>query len=549
MSMTAAGTALAYLRFVRALPNYFSSRITIEQATETVQQRLQQREAHFLDLMEQRIFGNPRSPYLPLLRLAHCELGDLRDMVRQRGLEATLLALREAGVYLTFQEFKGREPVVRHGQVFTVKDRDFDNPFFDAYFQAQTGGSTGIASKVPVSQNHLIASAPAEMLLRDTHGVLDVPMALWLPILPAGAGISTVLMSAYFRRPPERWFSPGTTRERRLSLGYRLATQALIRFVRRLGVTAPQPEWVPLDQAITVARWAAETVRERGACVVRTFVSMALRVALAAQEEGLDLSGATLIGGGEPPTEAKVRGIERSGARWVPLYAMTEVGKVGLACAHPVDGSDVHVLDDAVGLIQYPRVLPGPEITVNALYLTTLLPTATKTMLNVESDDFGILEERRCGCPLEALGYARHLRRIRSFRKLTAEGMTVDGTTLVQVLEEALPARFGGTALDYQLLEEEDEAGFTRLHLVVSPKVRIDDEEALLAMVQDAIRQSGPGESLSESIWHQAQTLRVRRTEPVWSARGKFMPLVRHSTISGSVAAPTKEEPQTDRRS
>jgi hypothetical protein len=527
---------LAYLRFVRALPSYFSSVITLEQARHIVQQRLERREANFVELMEHRIFGNPRSPYLPLLNLARCELGDVRNMVQQRGMEATLLALREAGVYLTFQEFKGREPVVRHGKVFTVKDRDFDNPFFDAYFQAQTGGSTGIASRVPVSQNHLIAGAPAEMLLRDAHGLLDAPMALWLPVLPAGSGISTLLMSAYFQRPPLRWFSPGTTRDRRLSLAYRLATHALIRFVRSLGVTAPQPEWVPLNQAATVARWAAEAVRSHGACVVRTFVSLALRVAIAAQEHGLDLSGATLIGGGEPATEAKVRGIERSGARWVPLYAMTEIGKVGLACARPVDGSDVHLLKDAVGLIQYPRVLPGPEVTVNAFYFTTLLPTATKTMLNVESDDFGVVEERRCGCPLEALGYGEHLRHIRSFRKLTAEGMTVDGTTLVHVLEEALPARFGGTALDYQLVEEEDEQGFTRLNLVAAPRVQIEDEGALLEVVQEAIRQSGPGENLSESIWHQARTLRVKRAEPIWSERGKFMPLVRHRVAEGSVS-------------
>jgi hypothetical protein len=174
-------------------------------------------------------------------------------------------------------------------------------------------------------------------------------------------------------------------------------------------------------------------------------------------------------------------------------------------------------------------------VTVNALCFTTLLPTATKTMLNIESDDFGIVEERHCGCPLDSLGYSLHLRGIRSFRKLTAEGMTVDGTTLVHVLEEALPARFGGTPLDYQLLEEEDEQGFTRLNLVVAPHIQIEDEGELLELVQEAIRRSGPGESLSESVWHQARTLRVVRAEPLWSPRGKLMPLVRHRVSAGSV--------------
>ena len=43
-------------------------------------------------------------------------------------------------------------------------------------------------------------------------------------------------------------------------------------------------------------------------------------------------------------------------------------------------------------------------------------------------------------------------------------------------MERVLPARFGGSPLDYQLMEEEDERGFTRLSLLVSPKLRIADE-------------------------------------------------------------------------
>ena len=54
---------------------------------------------------------------------------------------------------------------------------------------------------------------------------------------------------------------------------------------------------------------------------------------------------------------------------------------------------------------------------------------------------------------------------------MTGEGMTLIGTDMVRILEEDLPRRFGGSPLDYQLMEEEDERGFTRLSLVVSPDV------------------------------------------------------------------------------
>ena len=57
-------------------------------------------------LVEKGVFGYPRSPYLPLLKLARCELGDIESMVRSRGLEHTLHTLRNAGVYFTFEEFE-----------------------------------------------------------------------------------------------------------------------------------------------------------------------------------------------------------------------------------------------------------------------------------------------------------------------------------------------------------------------------------------------------------------------------------------------------------
>ena len=86
-----------------------------------MRRRLAEREANFLRLVELGIFGNPRSPYLSLLKLAQVEMANIQQMVRTKGLETTLGALREAWVYVTFEEFEGREPIVRHGQVIPVQ--------------------------------------------------------------------------------------------------------------------------------------------------------------------------------------------------------------------------------------------------------------------------------------------------------------------------------------------------------------------------------------------------------------------------------------------
>jgi hypothetical protein len=248
-------------------------------------------------------------------------------------------------------------------------------------------------------------------------------------------------------------------------------------------------------------------------------------VCIAAREAGLDLTGATLMGGGEPPTPAKVREITGSGARWVPTYVSAETGPIGYGCARPADGNDVHFLKDVLALIQHPRPVIGSDVTVDAFYFTTLLPTAPKLMLNVANDDYGVIDRRSCGCPLESCGYTEHLRDIHSYSKLTGEGMTLIGSDMLHILQEVLPARFGGSSLDYQLIEEEDEQGFTRLSLIVSPKIHIDDDQQVIETVFEALRRGTSVADLARAQWSQAGTLRVKRMEPISTARGKLMPL------------------------
>jgi len=514
-----------YGRFAWGLRGFLKHTLTLEEAKAIIKRRMEEREPNFLRLVRKGIFGYPKSPYLPLLKLAQCEMGDLENMLKIKGLEGTLHALREAGVYITFEEFKGRQPIVRNGKVIPVKAHDFDNPYLSHYYRGETGGTTGAGTRVDMDLDHIDAQTYFQMVAMDAHGLIGLPAVIWWGTLPDTTGLLSILLRARYRYFPQKWFFPVTRKDFRPSLKNRLATHFIIIMGRWFGASIPWPEPVPLDQALIVAKWISDTLKEHGQCLLSTHISMLMRVSLAAQEEGLDLTGATFMGGGEPPTPAKVREITRSGAHYIPVYFFAEVGAVGYGCVKPVDINDLHFFKDGLALIQYPHQVPNSEITVEAFNFTTLLPTAPKVILNVEIDDYGVIETRSCGCPLERFGYTEHLRQIYSFSKLTGEGVTLVGSEMIHILEEVLPARFGGNPLDYQLLEEEDEKGFTRLSIVVNPKIEIKDEKEVIEVVLEALRRGSVAADLARAVWNQANTLKVKRREPIWTTRGKLMPL------------------------
>jgi hypothetical protein len=510
--------------FLAGLPAFVRQRMTETRAREIVQRRLREREQNFLNSLELFVYGNPRSPYRGLLEAAQCTFGDVRSMLAADGLDATLRALRAADVYVAFDEFKGLRPIVRGGRVIDARPEDFDNPNVSRYHTVTTGGSTGRARNVLLDLEHLNARLPMHLLGDLFHGTHGLPTALWFEI-PPGSGLGSILQRAPTGSIPERWFSPirgiGDGAGRRA----RLATVATLAVARAAGARLPWPEYLPLERADVIARWAESALRRRGACVVRAHVSKSLRVCLAAKESGIDLTGAIVTGGGEPPTRAKVAQIESTGATFRSGYHFTEVGTVGLSCTTAADPNDQHFFLDHLALIQAPREVAGFDVSVPSFHFTTLLPSAPKIMLNVESDDFGVVATRECGCPFGDLGFTTHIRDIRSFRKLTGEGVTLVGSHVESILEEDLPAKFGGSPLDYQLIEEEDERGFTRLTILVNPAVALPDEGAVVAEMLAALRRRGGAAELSRELWAQASAFRVRREAPRLTSRGKMLPL------------------------
>ena len=483
------------------------------------------REENFIRIVERGVFQYAQSPYRQLFKIAGCELADLRNLVTNEGLEAALKTIREAGVYISFEEFKGRAPIVRNGVELPASSRAFDNPYLSRYYTSSTSGSTGAGTRVETDLDHLAAQAPHMMITRHLHGVLDSPTAIWRGILPDGSGLNNMLRAARFGRVPTKWFSPFTKTAIKPALKYRLASYGSVIIARSVGVPMPWPEPLGVDDAILIARWAVENIKAHGSCLIGAPVSRALRVCVRAQEQGYDLSGAVFMIAGEPATPAKTRGITRTGARYFTTYGLAEAGRMGMGCGNPLDSNDVHLLTDAFALIQHPRRLEPWNLEVPAFNVTSLLPSTPRIMVNVEIDDYGVVEERSCGCELEGLGYSNHIREIHSFRKLTGEGVTLVGSEMVRILEEVLPERFGGSALDYQLVEEEDQLGFTRLTLVISPTLSIPSEDSVIEVVLESLRESSAGADAARAIWGPAKTLRIRRAVPSLTARGKLLPL------------------------
>jgi hypothetical protein len=300
---------------------------------------------------------------------------------------------------------------------------------------------------------------------------------------------------------------------------YWLGARALRAVAVASGVPLPRPEHVPLDDPLPIARWLAGTLASGRTPHVRTFASSAVLVAQAAVAAGIDLTGARFTAGGEPTTAVRLAAIRESGAEALPRFGTTETDIFAFACRAPEAADDMHLLEDRHAVVQSRGCGALPP---RALLVSSLLDTAPVLLLNVSLGDEAELVERRCGCPLEALGYGRHIHTARSFEKLTAGGSALLDVDLVRVLEGTLPARFGGLPTDYQLVEDETDGGRPRLRLLVHPVIGELDEDALLEAFLEAVGDRGSGGSMAALQLRDGGILRVDRSAPIQTANGKI---------------------------
>jgi hypothetical protein len=515
----------AFRRYASGLPRFLEEPLSAERCLDGIGERLDAREDNFADLLARGVYGRPQSPFRALLAHAGAELGDVLGLVRSEGVEATLAHLYDEGVYVTYEEFKGLRPIERPGLSLSVTPTDFDNPLsLPAYTPANTG-SSGVKRRVRLDFDVLALTAGYDSFVLDLLEVRERPSGIWLPVPPSLIGLANVLRAAKLGRTVERWFSQNPLDPRAGSLKDYLLTKYTVRACRRYGVAFPAPEHVPFADAHKIAEWLAEKVR-RGtpALCPAGPPSAGVRICLAARDRGLDISGTVFRFTGEPYTEGKARVIEEAGCRAASIYSAVELSVIGIGCPAPEYPDEVHLASDRLAVLQRSRSVGSNGASVGALLFTTLHPGSSKLMLNVEMDDYAVLTKRDCGCPAQQLGLDQHLHTIRSHAKLTSDGTTFLGGALHTLVEETLPAAFGGAPTDYQLVEEEQD-GLPRIAIVVSPRVGEVDEHALIATVLEAVREGPAYHRMMAGFWRDGDTLRVARREPHATHSAKILPL------------------------
>lgn len=515
------GNLISGARVGADLAGFLRHTMTREQAVELVRRQLARRDVLFLESLERSVFRNPRSPYLRLLNAAGLGLEDVRRLVLQQGLEGALGRLQERGVYLSYEEFKGRREVVRDGLRFQCQERDFDNPSGRPQITASTGGTTGQRVAIATDLRYWEYLSTRKALLYRAYGFERPPVALYVPGLPDLLGLRDMLYETKLGLPPtQRWFSPIAPGSSSIPGIGRAGMTGLRAMGWLLGHRFPAAEHVPLEKADVIARWFSEAIAAGGGTAyLRGRVSLGLEVAGAATRAGIDLTGGFFHVDGEAITPARHAAFEATGARVIPGYGVAEMGgPVAYGCARPEHVDDVHLFTDLFALVLRERVQEG--VPVASFLFTSLHPVAPKVLLNVEVDDTGVVEQRPCGCFMGEVGLMTHLHDIRSFSKVTAHGMNVLNVDLVRVLEEVLPGRFGGSPVDYQFLEEEN--GLT---LLIDPRVGDVDEVEVISALLAELRKGRPAYQLTADLWQRAEAIRVERRAPVLTWRGKVLPL------------------------
>jgi hypothetical protein len=510
-------------RFVLRLSGYLRYRLSAAEALAIVRARLAGRADDFLALAREAIYAQPSSPYRRLLAHAGCAYGDLETLVRQDGLEGALLALYRQGVFLRVAEQKGQQPVVRGSLSFSIEPGQLSNPLASADVLRDRSGSRGARAPVPINLDSIRDRAADLALALHARGGADWEYALWG--VPGSSVMLQVLEQTPFSRPPSEWFSQVDPAASSLHPRYRWSArlQHLIGLLN--GLRLPRPRYVSLEDPRPILEWMRATIRAGRTPHLQTFASSAVRLCQAALTADINLRGVQLTVTGEPITARRMATIRQAGATALPRAGSTEAGLLGMGCLAPETVDELHALSDLNTTIQ-----PGPDgpaegLPPTALLLTSIRRSARLILLNASLGDQAQLGPRRCGCPLEAVGWTNHLQRLRSFEKLNAGGISLLDCDVIRVLEEALPARFGGGATDYQLIERESESGQADICLLAHPRLGPLDETALRDAFLDAVGGGSGVERVMALQWRDAGLPRLLREPPHPNAVGKILHL------------------------
>jgi hypothetical protein len=503
------GDVFAATRLLLRLPRFLRRPIHGVEARRTLADRLARREADFLDLMRQAVYEHPHSPYLPLLRAAGCEHGDLTRLVTDNGLDGALRAIARRGVYLTLDELRGRQPVKRGAIEMRVDAGRLANPLTASHVPIRSSGSRGGSAGLGLSLDYVRDVAVNYGLAIDARGGAGWQHGIWG--VPGGAAINQVLRFVAFGAVPVRWFLQIDADRARLPARYAWSNRAVVWAGRLARVPVPAPIHASAEDPAPIIEWLAGVLRAGKVPHLFAFPTAAVRLCQAARQAGVDLHGAQLTIGGEPITATRMSEIARAGATPVAHYGSIETSTIGYGCLAPAFPDELHLFHDLTAVVQTEGV---SGVRAETLLMTSLRAAAPLILLNASIGDQAVLGPRPCGCPLEALGWTTHLHTVGSDQKLTTGGMAFLSADLLRVLEDVLPARLGGGPVDYQLLEEETPDGRPRLRLLIHPRVGPLDPAVVADVFFTSIGGGAGATRVMSLTWQDGDLLQIERRPP-----------------------------------
>jgi hypothetical protein len=511
------------LWFISELPFFLRHPLPPDRPPVILSQRLCERGARFMALLDRILSPSSNSPYKKLFEWAGAARGDIRKILSLEGVEGVLGLLLKEGIYLTTQEFKGYCPVRRGNLQMSVEPAMFMNPMGLSRFNIQTSGTRGRRTFVPVTFEYIRSRSANAYCDLKARGGLSWVHGLWG--VPGSSAIVYLLEMAGLGCRPVRWFSQISPGSSGLHPRYRWSNRALRALSLMAGVPLPNLRYVSVEDPEPILIWLKEVLQRGRIPHLFTYVSSALRLSQASERAGVDISGTRLTVTGEPLTETRAEAIERNGIIAYPRYGSAESGTIGYGCLNPQFVDEVHVLVDRLAVIRLHQA--KEDIPPGALFITSLEPSSPYLLLNVSVGDYAFLSKRDCRCPLHALGWTTHLHTIKSYEKLTSEGMAFLSADLEKILDEILPRSFGGKPGYYQLIEDVASDGKPRLRLLVHPALGKVDPRALTSVFLNALGQGGEPQKLMSLLWRDARIIRIEQRVPVQTASGKILHLYR----------------------
>jgi hypothetical protein len=203
MMKTAASELLDAARITHhllfGLPKFLRHSVDKPAYRTILRDRLAARPGNFLRLLETAVYPFPESPSYQLLQAAGCRLEDVKSLVQSDGLERTLEKLKQAGVYLTLDEFKAKTAVKRGSRVYRFSEGDFDNPRLRRHFDVRTGGTRSAGTRTIIDLDFIAAVAVDTAILFDVHDRWKHDHAIWLPL--GGAALLLLMTGKVFPFP------------------------------------------------------------------------------------------------------------------------------------------------------------------------------------------------------------------------------------------------------------------------------------------------------------------------------------------------------------